>query len=156
MNNSNNQNLTPKRITGRPSRLSSIVTLIGSIVFLIFGVAFMGSVLSEAGEATTFLAIFMVIWIAACLGGVIYSMLNLASFKKSKPGATALDVFDVERRDVSLKNSDSRETTFKEVHPENKTDFGVRLRELESLRKEKFITEEEYQRKRQEILDEKW
>lgn len=156
MNNLNNQNMTPKRITERPSRLTSIVTLIMAIIFLILGVVFMGLVQDEAGEATTFLTIFMVIWIAVCLGGIIYSMVNLSSLKKSKTGATALNVFDVEEKDMSPENSGSKEAVFKEAHPENKSDFGVRLRELESLKKEKLITEEEYQRKRQEILDEKW
>jgi cytochrome c-type biogenesis protein CcmH/NrfG len=37
-----------------------------------------------------------------------------------------------------------------------KPDFAVRLRELEALKKEGLLNDEEYQRKRREILDEKW
>ena len=36
------------------------------------------------------------------------------------------------------------------------SDFAARLRDLEDLKKEGLLSEEEYQRKRAEIMDEKW
>jgi hypothetical protein len=35
-------------------------------------------------------------------------------------------------------------------------DFATKLRKLETLRKDELISEDEYQKKRQEIMDQKW
>jgi len=58
----------------------------------------------------------------------------------------ALEVLEIETESPAGKEEAGR----------GKPDFSVRLREVESLRKEGLLTEEEYQRKRKEILDEKW
>jgi hypothetical protein len=147
MNNPEDLNLKNKRLTVRPSPTSSIITLVMSILFLIFGIVFMGSVLGEADEARGPMSIFLVIWIAACLGMAIYSLINLSSFGKSRPNPTALEVLEVE---------DRKAPDIKEDSAKARPDFGTRLRELEALRKDGLLTEEEYQRKRREILDEKW
>ena len=147
MNNPEDLNLKNKRLTVRPSPTSSIITLIMSILFLMFGIVFMGSVLGEADEARGPMSIFLVIWIAACLGMAIYSLINLSSFGKSRPNPTALEVLEVE---------DRKAPDIKEDSAKARPDFGARLRELEALRKDGLLTEEEYQRKRREILDEKW
>ncbi|MGB9907015.1 MAG: SHOCT domain-containing protein [Candidatus Saccharicenans sp.] len=148
MNNPEDHDLKNKRITVRPSPTSSIITLVMSILFLIFGVVFMGSVLGEADEARGPMSIFLVIWIGACLGLAIYSLINLSSYGKSRPNPAALEVLEVEDKKSPDKN--------KEDNDKARPDFGVRLRELEALWKDGLLNEEEYQRKRREILDEKW
>jgi len=40
--------------------------------------------------------------------------------------------------------------------PDNQKDPMQKLRELESLKKEKLISDQEYEMKRREILSEKW
>lgn len=147
MNNPEDLNLKNKRITVRPSPTSSIITLVMSILFLIFGIVFMGSVLGEADEARGPMTFFLVIWIGACLGMAIYSLVNLSSYGKSRPNPAALEVLEVEDRKAPDKKEDSAPT---------RPDFGTRLRELEALKKDGLLTEDEYQRKRREILDEKW
>lgn len=39
---------------------------------------------------------------------------------------------------------------------ESKSDFSSRLRNLDSLKKDALISEDEYTSKRKEIMDEKW
>ena len=146
MNNPDDINLKGKRITVRPSPTSSIITLIMSIIFLIFGLVLMGSNMGEAGEARGGMSFFLIIWVGACLGGVIYSLINLSSFGKSKPNPAAMEVLEVEKENPECIEEPAKE----------KPDFAAKLRELEALKKEGLLTEEEYQRKRQEILDEKW
>ncbi|MCX8161354.1 MAG: SHOCT domain-containing protein [Candidatus Saccharicenans sp.] len=147
MNNPEDLDLKNKRITVRPSPTSSVITLVMSILFLIFGLVFMGSVLGEAEAARGPMTFFLVIWIAACLGMAIYSLVNLSSYGKSKPNPAALEVLEVEDR----KTPDKKEGSEKA-----RPDFGTRLRELEALKKDGLLTEEEYQRKRREIIEEKW
>ncbi|MDD8020075.1 MAG: SHOCT domain-containing protein [Acidobacteriota bacterium] len=156
MNNDDNRHTKPKRITARPSPLSSTITLIMGILFLFFGLALMISTMGEPGEGTGLMTLFMVIWLAACIGIIIYSIINLTSFKESKTSGPALEVFEVEKEVSSEKKAGLTDVASPETPARGKADFGFRLRELENLRKERLITEEEYQRKRREILDEKW
>jgi len=136
-----------KRATLRPSPTSSIITLIMSLLFLVFGLVFFFSVIGETGEGRGLISFFFLIWVAACLGMAVYSIVNLSSFKKSSPNPAALEVLEIEKENAPAK---------KEEAAGAKPDFSVRLREIEALRKEGLLTEEEYQRKRKEILDEKW
>jgi hypothetical protein len=48
------------------------------------------------------------------------------------------------------------EITFSDGETNNETDFDVRLRKLEGLRRDRLISEEEYRNKRKEIMDGKW
>lgn len=140
------KNLRDKRVTVRPSPTSSVITLIMSILFLIFGLVLMTSVMGEAEEARGPMTFFLFIWVGGCLAMAIYSLLNLSSYGKSRPNPAALEVLEMED-----KKSPQREEAEK-----GKPDFAVRLRELEALKKEGLLNDEEYQRKRREILDEKW
>lgn len=121
----------------RPSPLASKITIVMLILFLIFGV----SLMSETPDDPAF-TFFRVVWVAACIGGIIYSIRNLSTYseeqKKKIPG-TADEVVGI------LSEEENEEK-----------DFESKLRKLESLRKDKLITEEEYQKKRKEIMAEKW
>jgi cytochrome c-type biogenesis protein CcmH/NrfG len=82
------------------------------------------------------------IWVIACIGGIIYSIRNLSTYsneQKSKLPATATDVIEIQSE---------RET--------GTEDFETKLRKLESLKKDGLITDEEYKQKRKEIMDKKW
>jgi hypothetical protein len=45
-----------------------------------------------------------------------------------------------------------------EIEPDEEAaiDFAERLRKLEALRKDNLVSEEEFQAKRKQIMDEKW
>jgi hypothetical protein len=81
---------------------------------------------------------------------MIYSIINLASFKgaRNKPSALAIDVIEMEKEDESRAAVSSSTGEL--------VDFETKLRKLEGLRKDGILTEDEYQKKKKEILEEKW
>jgi|YelNatPaOPRAMG01_1025707.scaffolds.fasta_scaffold45720_1 hypothetical protein len=142
---------TIKRASIRPSPTVSIVQLVMSILFLIFGVALMSTAVGEArGDGSSFIGVFLVIWVVACFALMIYSIINLASFKgaRNKPSALAIDVIEMEKEDESRAAVSSSAGEL--------VDFETKLRKLEGLRKDGILTEDEYQKKKKEILEEKW
>ena len=127
----------PRIASVRPSPLASWITIIGLVIFLFFGLFLM----SDAPDNAPF-ALFRIIWIVACIGGIIYSIKNLSTYsrsEKNKIPITSTDVIEIEEGD----------------EPGVK-DFESRLRKLEALKKDGLITEEEYKQKRKEIMEEKW
>ena len=89
---------------------------------------------------------FMSIWVLAVVGGIIYFIVNLLSFSRSvkeKIPATAEEVIELSPGD-------------EEEEKEEVLDFETRLRKLESLKKDGLLTEDEYRRKREKILEENW
>ncbi|MFN3921716.1 MAG: SHOCT domain-containing protein [Caldimicrobium sp.] len=127
-----------KRATVRPSPLASIATIIVLIFFLV-------AIASSDHKDDPFIVIFIVIFI---VGGIIYSIINLLTYSKKdkkKIHSTATEVIEFESVEQDEKDLERR-----------LFDFETRLRKLESLKKDGLITEEEYQRKRKEIMDEKW
>ena len=126
----------------RPSPLASIIGIIGGIVFLIFGFIFLAAAPGDAGGGE-FVSFFFLIWFVVCGGIVVYNIRNLATYSagdKDRIPLTASDVVEIAPgQDGSGGN-----------------DFAARLRQLEALRLDKLINEEEYNKKRKEILEEKW
>jgi hypothetical protein len=123
----------------RPSPLASKITIVMLVIFLFFGL-FLMSDGPGSGEAS--FSLFRMIWVIACIGGIIYSIRNLSTYsngQKSKLPATATDVIEIQSE---------RETATE--------DFETKLRKLESLKKDGLITDEEYIQKRKEVMDEKW
>lgn len=82
------------------------------------------------GEARPFALFFALVWTAGCC---FLFFRGRSALKAMKEGTFALE--------VSLEGEDSP---------------ASRLRELESLLKDRLITEEEYEKKRAKILEEKW
>ena len=124
----------------RPSPLASIVGIAGGIIGLGFGAVFLAAVPSEPGP-DGFKNFFFLIWFLLCGGIIVYYVRNLASFKKEGTAGvplTATDVVEMEQDEACA------------------MDFAERLRKLEGLRKDGLVSEEEFQRKRQEIMEEKW
>ncbi|MFN3995569.1 MAG: SHOCT domain-containing protein [bacterium] len=126
-----------KRATVRPSPLASIATIIVLIFFLV-------AIASSDHKDDPFIVIFIFI----IVGGIIYSIINLLTYSKKdkkKIHSTATEVIEFESVEQDEKDLERRSF-----------DFETRLRKLESLKRDGLITEEEYQRKRKEIMDEKW
>lgn len=119
----------------RPSPLASLGGMIVGIIALLFGL----SRIKDGG--------FLSVWIFACLAVIGYSLYNSLSYRGSsseeKAPATALEVINFE-------------TDSEEEKKETPVDFDIKLRKLEKLKSDRLINEEEYQRKREEILREKW
>jgi hypothetical protein len=130
------------KMTMRPSKPLSTGALIGLVFMLMFGIGFFAlvhTVLTENnapfGMSIVFY-IFMVGWIGAVIFQLVYHALNL---KRAK----GLSLVDIET-EPGL----PEETT--------QSDPMRRLRELEKLKIDGLITEEEYRRKREEMMREKW
>lgn len=124
----------------RPSPLASIVGIAGGIIGLGFGAVFLAAVPSEPGP-DGFKSFFFLIWFLLCGGIIVYYARNLASFKNEGTAGVPLTATDVV-----------------EMEPDETCaiDFAERLRKLEGLRKDGLVSEEEFQRKRKEIMEEKW
>jgi hypothetical protein len=98
--------------------------------FLLFGAALLLGTDSDR-EAEPFKLAFLAIWVIACIGIFVHAL--RVAFAKGRSSAV-LEVEEEGPRD----------------------DFDSRLRKLERLRADGLVNEEEYHRKRGEILADKW
>jgi hypothetical protein len=126
-----------------PNKASSVIQVVLGFAFLIFGAAL---VFPRAGEVSEpelglLLMLFGVIWVIACVAVVGHGVYYLS--KRNPAGLYSIEVETV--RPVSEERGDVISA-----------DFDARLRKLESLKKEGLITDDEYKRKRAEIMTEKW
>lgn len=120
----------------RPSPTASIFGIIGLAAMVIFAL----SSFSDMGGG------FMLIFVLVAAGGIIYYIANLGSFSKpdkEKIPATAGEVIEFDSADDGEGQAPG-------------IDFEAKLRKLESLKKDGLITEDEYRRKREDIVKEKW
>lgn len=132
----------------RPSPLASIIGIVAGVVFLLFGVLVMsgsgdkapGTYAPEPG-GSEFTGVFLAVWVVFCVAIVAYNVKNLCSYSAD------------ERRRIPLTSED-----VVEIEPDETAamDFAGRLRKLEGLRRDGMISEDEFQRKRKEIMEEKW
>lgn len=99
-------------------------------VFLLFGAALLLGTDSDR-DAEPFKLAFLAIWVIACIGIFIHALRVV--FARGRSGA----VLEIEAEDP-------------------RDDFDSRLRKLERLRADGLVDEEEYRRKRGEILADKW
>lgn len=129
------------KLSIRPSKPVSAGAGIGLVFMLIFGLVFaavVGNVLQENDAPPLFSMLFfliIIIWIGTVIYMMIYHFKNL----KSKNG---LSLFD-----ISVESDNYKE--------QGNGPMQV-LVELETMRKEKIITEEEYTSKRKQIMDKEW
>ena len=113
-------------------------------LFLVFGLVFGFIVLKETPSSETgqklLMGMFFLIWAVVCIS-IIVAFARVLSKQKNFQGKSLVDLYVEEPHDPSAaKNSD----------------FETRLRKLEQLKKDGLITEQEYQAKRAQILNEKW
>ena len=119
---------------GKPSALALVV--LGTL-FLVFGLGLVTVGLSDNSDTglQTLLGLFGLIWAVVCLSMVGFGLYSF--FGRKPPVAVTLGIDGPEA---------GRETP----------DFDTRLRKLKALRDEGLISPEEYDRKRAEILGERW
>ena len=129
------------KLSIKPSKPVSAGAGIGLVFMLIFGLGFagvVGNVLQENDAPPLFSMLFflvIIIWIGTVIFMMIYHFKNL----KSKNG---LSLFEISTEPGNIKEADNGPMKV--------------LVELETMRKEKLITEEEYNRKRKQIMDKEW
>ena len=129
------------KISLTPGRTISAGSIVGLIFLLLFGIGFaivVGNVLAENDAPPMFSFLFFIIivaWIGTVLFMLVYHIKNL---NRSK-GLSLIDI-----------------NTEPEINNDTKRQPMQSLRELELLKKDALITETEYQKKRAQILDERW
>jgi Short C-terminal domain len=134
-----------QKVRVMPGRAASAIQVVLGTAFLIFGAVFVFSQAANAGssepELKILLILFGIIWIIACGAIAGYGVYCLA---KRKPAALCTIEFET----VQPTSEANGET--------GPADFDARLRKLESLKKEGLITDDEFNRKRAEIMAAKW
>lgn len=122
--------MSPKAYV-RPGKMVSVMGIIAGCVMLLLGMAFF-SFLQEEGSSIG--QIFMAFWMLIVILIIAYYVYNLNSQKASSVAMAEIEL------DMADSGSSGEE----------------KLRSLERLKKERLITEEEYQQKRKEIMQQKW
>ncbi|RPI71456.1 MAG: hypothetical protein EHM45_23535 [Desulfobacteraceae bacterium] len=120
-----------QKIHVKPSRMASLIGVIVGFAFLIFGIVFFIILLQEE---STVGVLFMIFWMFIVGTIIFFNFYNLIKHK---------DVIDIETE--SLPADENAEL-----------DFDAKLRKLESLKKDGLVNEQEYGKKRDEILNQKW
>jgi len=136
-----------QKIYVTPGAMTSLQAKLGIVVFgffllfgLVFGlVVFMETPDSESGQLIAMGAFFLV-WVVVCISCIV-TFSRLLSKKKTPQEKSLVDFCFEEPRDMAMNKS---------------ADFETRLRKLEQLKRDGLITEEEYQGKRVQIINEKW
>ncbi len=126
----------------KPSKPVSVGSLIVLCFMLLFGIAFsvlVGNVLVENDAPIAMcvaFGIFMIAWLGAAVFMLVYHVLNL---KRAK-GLSLVDIDTVSGSQTDEAASDPMQ----------------KLRSLEALKKDGLINEDEFRRKREEIMQQKW
>jgi hypothetical protein len=114
-----------------PTGTMLIAQMVVVSLFLPLGPVF---VFVAEGDARPFVALFALIWVAACIAILIYSAKTLKLVKAGKIEIAELGDGDQPRDSA----------------------FAQRLRDLDALKKEGLVSDAEYQTKREQILLDKW
>jgi hypothetical protein len=122
----------PKGIKVKPSKPASLLGMIVGIVFVFIGLFV---VIPNAG-------MFGVFWTLIAVGITGFQAYNFFGDK----GVASWEI-DIDTGANAETNNQSTSVS---------GDFETRLRKLNSLKEDGLITEEEFQKKREEILREKW
>jgi hypothetical protein len=114
-----------------PARSILVFQVILGGLFLLLGPVIL---FIAEGEARIFAGFFSVIWTVVCIGIIVNALRMLKFIKKEK-----IEVAEI--------GGGSAET---------ECAFSSKLRDLEGLKKDGLISDDEYRKKRGEIMDEKW
>lgn len=85
---------------------------------------------------------FIALFVVGIIGSIIYNVANISSEK-----GVNTESFDFKVEGFQRDSGDA---------DVGEPDFAVRLRDLEELRKEGLISEDEYKAKRQQIMSDQW
>lgn len=120
-------------------------------LFLVFGLILYLNVVGELdGYPFLLVSMFFVIWGIACSALIIHYIRLYMLMKTGK-----IEVGEIGDLSKEFKN-DIEVEEVSNSEEESKSDFSSRLRNLDSLKKDALISEDEYTSKRKEIMDEKW
>lgn len=114
-----------------PTRTMLKAQIVLALLFLPLGGVF---VFIAEGEARPFVAMFAVIWGVACIALIVYSAKTLKLVNTGK-----IEIGE-----------------YGETELQTQSGFAERLRDLDALKKEGLLSDDEYQSKREQILQEKW
>jgi hypothetical protein len=115
-----------------PTRSMLIAQMVITGLFLPFGILLTSA---AEGEAGPYAAFFAVIWVIACCAIFIHALRVFLLLRRGK----------IEIAEVSLEDAGRLQQG-----------FASRLRDIEALKKDGLISEDEYLKKRDEIFHEKW
>lgn len=121
----------PTKVYVKAPKTIVVAQIILVPLFMIFGLLFIFVV---PGEARVFVAIFIVIWEAACIAILLNAIKILKRIKNGK-----IEVVEISGLAGGEENN-----------------FAAKLRDLDGLKNDKLISDDEYQAKREEILKAKW
>lgn len=127
-----------KKAYVKATKPSLIVGMLVAFLMFVFGIVFLISLLGEPenGVGIAFLSIWLII--VLIIAGSYY--INYKNYDKDSGSSFA--------GEIELPDSMSDE--------ESSLTFDDKLRKLEDLKKDNLITEEEYNAKRKEIMNQKW
>jgi len=117
-----------------PTKTLLVSLIVVGALFLAFAVVFFIGIQAELGEAKPVVALFFLIFAAVSITIIVHAVKSLRLIKEGK-----FEIAEI--------GGDATET---------ESDFATKLRDLEALKKERLISEEEYLKKRAEMMREKW
>ena len=121
------------KVTAKPVKTIFVAQLVIIPLFMLFGLAFFSAGAADR-EMIPFLAIFILIWEAACIALLVNAVKALRRIKNGK-----MEIAEIS--DLTGKGESS---------------FATKLREIDALKKDALISDDEYRKKRAEIMQEKW
>jgi len=127
----------PRKVYVRPpapTKSMLVALAVVASLFIVFGIGLFIGVMDELGEAMPFVAFFFLIWTAVCIIIIVHAVKTLRLIKRGK--------IEIAEIDTTVGDKDS--------------DFAERLRSLEALKRDGLISDDEYRKKRKEIVKEKW
>jgi len=128
------------------SRPRSILGLILAIIGLWFGFVVLnltGKAVDLGGGEKALRIVFGIVWFTFWIGAIVMNVLNLYSLSRSKTAGSQTAASPTAEAAAPRRAEES-------------SDFETKLRKLESLKRDGLVSEEEYQRKRDEFMRDKW
>jgi len=127
----------PRKIYVKPpasARTIFVALIVLSALFMVFGIGFFIAIQGELGEARPFVALFLLLWLVACVAIIVHAVKALKLLRKGE-----IEIAKITSADRDAENG-----------------FAIKLHDLESLKKDGLISDDEYQKKRAQIMKEKW
>lgn len=121
------------KVSAKPVKTIFVAQLVIIPLFMLFGLALF-SVGAADKEVMPYLAIFILIWETVCIALLVNAVKVLRRIKNGK--IEIAEISGLVGKEESI--------------------FAAKLRELNALKKDALISDDEYRKKRAEIMQEKW